>query len=136
MSVNQSMPKKKRSTSSKEPQKQISFYCSVEFSNTIHAEKVRRGITIQEMIVKALLEYFNRLPVEEIQAKEELFSKRLRRGEKVTVDDSPFFPEQRFVSLAHKYFQRMPKAKRQILEEFIVLDLKVYGSARIKQQKD
>lgn len=50
--------------------KQISFYCTVEFSATIHAEKVRRGITIQEMITKALIEYFNRPPVEELRAKE------------------------------------------------------------------
>jgi hypothetical protein len=113
--------------------KQISFYCTTEFSKRIHAEKVRRGLTIQEMITKALAEYFSRAPVDEVRADRAAFYEKLRRDGRAPANEDPDYEWSVWLDLCAKYFQRMPKAKRQILEEFIMLDLKHYGSSRLKK---
>jgi hypothetical protein len=113
--------------------KQVSFYCTTEFSKKIHAEKVRRGLTIQEMITKALAEYFNRPPVDEVRADRAAFFQKLRRDGRAPAAEDPDYERSVWFDLCVKYFQRMPKAKRQILEEFIMLDLKHYGSSRLKK---
>jgi hypothetical protein len=113
--------------------KQISFYCTTEFSKRIHAEKVRRGLTIQEMITKALAEYFSRPPVDEIRADRARFFQKLRRDGRAPAAEDPDYEWSVWLDLCGKYFQRMPKVKRQVLEEFIMLDLKHYGSSRLKK---
>jgi len=87
-------------------------------------EKVRRDLTIQEMITNAIADYINRPPANAL---------RLQGDSLALVCESMDDPEiQRCVELCLKYFQRMPKAKRTVLKEFIVLDLKHYGSSRLK----
>lgn len=114
-------------------EKQISFYCTAEFSKLIHTEKVRRGLTIQEMITKALAEYFRRPPAEELRAQEAAFIEKFDRDGRAPAAEWPHYEVQRWLDLGAQYFQRMPRAKRQLLEECMILDLKHYGSSRIKQ---
>jgi hypothetical protein len=120
------------------PEKQISFYCTKEFSELVHAEKVRRGLGIQEMIIKALSEYFSRPTAEDLRStrdQEEEIAERLDRGERVKFGELPEpFHVHRWIDLCVKYYQRMPKVKVRVLEEFILLDLKNYGSSRLKQK--
>jgi hypothetical protein len=121
-------------------QKQISFHCTKEFSDLVHREKVRRGMSIQDMITTALTEYFARPTAEDLRqthAQEERLAKKLEKHGRISEDEffaSPARQAQRFIDLCVKYFQRMPAAKRQILEEFIILDLKHYASSRLKQR--
>lgn len=118
--------------------KQVSFYCSAQFSELLHAEKIRRGLSIQEMIIKALTEYLQRPTADDLRqfaAQENAAAQKLRKTGHVDFGElPPRFDMQRFIDLCVKYFQRMPKAKRQVLEEFIMLDLKHYGSSRLKQK--
>ena len=118
--------------------KQVSFYCSAQFSELLHAEKIRRGLSIQEMVIKALTEYFQRPTAEDLRqfaVQEQAAAQKLRKTGQIDFSElPPRFDMQRFIDLCVKYFQRMPKAKRKLLEEFIMLDLKHYGSSRLKQK--
>jgi hypothetical protein len=124
----------------KQQERQVSFYCSQEFLDTIHAEKVRRGMTIQEMVIEALLDFFARPSDKEVEAnrrKEEEVAKQLEETGHVRWDElPPRFEMNRWMDLCMKYYQRMPKAKRDLLKEFIILDLKHYASSRLKRPKD
>lgn len=113
--------------------KQVSFYCTAEFSKKIHDEKVRRGLTIQEMITKALAEYFSHPPIDEMQANRAAFVEKLRREGQAPALENPDYEIQFWMDLCGKYFQRMPPAKRHILREFMMLDLKNYSSSRLKK---
>jgi hypothetical protein len=114
--------------------KQVSFYCTQELLDQLRIEKVRRDLTIQEMITTALAEYIRRSPAEaqrprDAESPEKTEQRRLAPAAEVQDD----YETQRQLDLCSKYFRRMPKAKRTILEEFIVLDLKHYGSSRLKE---
>lgn len=118
--------------------RQISFYCEESFWNTIQAEKVRRGMTIQSMATEALLDFFARpseQDIEEHRKQEVRVAKKLEETGRVSWDElPPRFELHRWIDLCVRYHQRMPKAKKQILEEFIILDLKHYASSRLKRK--
>ena len=106
--------------------KQVSFHCTQEFYGQIQAEKVRRALTIQEMILKALSDYF-KTPSSDAPPRVRMVanpapSRHGRAG----------YDLDRWTDLCAKYFHQMPRAKRAVLEEFIILDLKHYASARLK----
>ena len=116
----------------KKRDKQISFYCTQEFYGQIQAEKVLRGLTTQEMATKALTEYFRTTPAEDLRKIRQATSERLDKYGRAPIPDIPEYHLQRWIDLCVKYFQRMPLAKRSMLEEFMILDLKHYGSSRLK----
>lgn len=119
--------------------RQVSFYCSREFWEIIHREKVRRGMSIQEMTIRALTEYFARPSVDDLRHDREIeqaAARKLEETGRVSVDELPAsFRLQRWLQLCARYYERMPKTKRDLLEEFLVLDLKHYASSRLKKSK-
>lgn len=112
--------------------KQISFYCTAEFAERIQSEKVRRGMSTQDMVTAALSEYFSHAPVEELRLAEQKFAKKLAKQGKAPAHEWPHYDFQRRMGLAGRYFQQLPEPNRKLLEEFMVSDLKLLDSSRRK----
>ena len=102
---------------------QISFYCTREFANALRAEKVRRGMTIQQLITHAMQEYMMRPPSSENHTD-------LDKNDSVLVRDV----RRAWIGLCDKYFATMPEPKLELLKEFMLVDLKHYKSSRLKRK--
>jgi hypothetical protein len=99
-----------------ERSKQVSFLISDNLYRAVQMEKIAQDISFQKLVTLALESYTNagcsktRVP--------------LASGD-----------GRRFLKVCLRYFKTMPVSKRKLLEDYLILDLRHYGSARLKKEQ-
>jgi hypothetical protein len=107
---------------------QVIFECSYAFRRRLQQEKLKRRMSVKQMIMMALKEYWSSHDDEDTEG---------RPAWLLTLGCEPDLPpeKQHWADMFVKYIERCPPAKVQLLQRVIEEDLKVHRVHKTSKKK-